>query len=105
MLWLVPLAQQSGPINTPDWGIAGGFLLALSAVGFLAWRLIRQQDRATDSFVKTAAYKISLLERENRICNRRVGMLVDVMRLNNMEVGDDIWTKPESEEPPVIWPN
>lgn len=103
MLWLMFVAQAGGPQGTPDWGIAGGFLAALSAIGFLVWRLLRQQDRATDTFVKTAAYKVNVLERENRICNRRVGMLVDILRRNGILIGDDIWTKPERDEPPVPW--
>ena len=87
-----------------QWPVYSGAFGAIVLVAYLLLRLLRQENRATRTFWTMADYELRVAKRENRICNRRMGMLIDVLRENQIKINNDIWTVPEREEPDVPRP-
>lgn len=78
---------------------SGGAVALLSAVGVILGRMIRAAGAQQELFVKRAWYRIEVLEREHRICHRRVALLVDQLHAEGIPISVDVWTVPERDEP------
>jgi len=88
-----------------QWPVASGAIGAIVLVAYLLLRLLRQENRATRIFWVMADYELKVAKRENRVCSRRLGMLVDIIREHGIPVSNDIWTVPEKEEPDIPRPD
>lgn len=103
LVLLVVLAQEAD-VRTPGWQIYGGVFGAIVLIGYLGLRLIRQENRSMRTFVIMAEYELKVAKRESRVCNRRLGMMIELMRAKGWSISDEIWTLPEEQEPPVPRP-
>lgn len=90
-------AAQIGPET--QYGLLGAVLLILSTSTWLIVRLIRISNAAVDGFVKPAERRLKALERENRLCGKRLAMLIEILQRRGIPIPNTIWTIPEMEEP------
>lgn len=91
-----------------QWGAAGVVLAALTASSYLIVRLIRVSDRQVTTFVLNADRRIKDLERanrrldrDNRVCSRKLALLIEFLQRHGLAPPPHVMTWPELAEPMI----
>lgn len=73
-------------------GSFGGLIL------LFVWRLIKQDKRAVEEFVKPARRELAELRRDKRVCEKRLAFLIEILQQHSIRVPQSIWSHPELED-------
>lgn len=92
-------AADSAVPQSAQYLLGGGFIAVLVTSSIITARLINLSNRSVKAFVEPAERRMLRLERDNRICNRRMALLIEHLQRHNVPVPAYIWSLPEVEEP------